>query len=105
MPDTMSLAEHARQVRSQLGAFWMRVNAAVDDAPPTAAEKEEVQRELAEIARIPWDIAESLGGAPDETLSEAAREARAGMLARLGLEDDAVPSDPRESVIANAVVD
>lgn len=101
MTDDLSLADHAREVRSQLGAFWSRLNNAVDDAALTGEEKSAVQRELAELARLPWDIVESLGGAPDEKLSDAAVSARAMMLEYHGLDDDVRPS--ARARVANAV--
>ncbi|MET9260408.1 hypothetical protein [Amycolatopsis sp. NPDC004079] len=100
MTDDMSLTEHARELHRQFGAFWVRVNAVVDDgtARLTSQEKAAVQRELADLARLPWDVAESLGGAPDEKLSDEAIAARARMLEHFGLDNDASPREACASV-------
>ena len=100
MPD--SLAEHAQKIRAELGQLWTRVNEATDnpDAQPAPEEREALLRELAELARLPFDIAESLGGGPNESLSVAAVNARAFLLrvVELGPDVAARPSRPGEPV-------
>lgn len=88
MPET--LAEQAQAVRAEFGRLWERVNAVTDrpGTQPPRDERNALLRELAELARLPFDVAESLGGGPDEALSAAAANARASLLRLTGQEPD-----------------
>lgn len=87
MTTNTPLGNVAQQVRTQLAKFWLQVIDTVDSENLTAEDRAAVQRELAEIARLPWDIAESLLDGPHEELSDEAVGARARMLRYAGLGD------------------
>lgn len=75
-PDSRPLEDQSREAMAALGRLWQSINAATDGGGIPAATASAVLRDLADMTRLPWDIAESLTGGPVETLSAGAGNAR-----------------------------